>query len=93
MNDSEMNSDIDHPGPHLKDNAGHESSMHVDIPANQATNPKSAVDATFHPGVAVPAATSVTSYLRLITHFGQQEILHQSFLEAFRNCSFISSRG
>lgn len=86
-----MKSDIDIPETNLKDNAGDESGMHVDIPVDQATQPKGAVDATFHPGVAVPATPPVTSYLRLMTHFGQQGILHQSFLEVFRNCSLISS--
>jgi len=88
-----MKSDIDIPEPDRKDNAEDESGMHVAIPADQATGPKGAVDATFHPGVAVPATPPVTSYLRLMKHFGQQGILYQSFLEVFRNCSFISSRG
>jgi len=88
-----MKSDIDIPEPNLEDNSGDESGMHLDIPAHQAAEPKGAVDATFHPGVAVPATPPVTSYLRLMTHFGQQEILHQSFLEVFRNCSFISPHG
>lgn len=88
-----MKSDIYIPEPHLQDNAEDESGIHVAIPADQPTDPPGAVDATFHPGVAVPATPPVTSYLRLIQHFGQQGILHQSFLAVFRNCSFISSRG
>jgi hypothetical protein len=87
-----MKSDIDIPDHYLKDNAEDESGMHeVAIPADQAT--EGAVDATFHPGVAVPATPPVMSYLHLMKHFGQQAILHQSFLEVFRNCSFISLRG
>lgn len=88
-----MKSGIDISEPDLMDNAEDESGMHVAIPADQATEPKGAVDATFHPGVAVPATPPVTSYLRLMQHFGQQGILHQSFLNIFRNCSFVSSRG
>jgi hypothetical protein len=88
-----MKSDIDIPEPNLEDNSGDESSMHLDIPVHQAAEPKGAVDATFQPGVAVPATPPLTSYLRLMTHFGQQEILHQSFLEVFRNCPFISPPG
>ena len=62
---------------------------------NVANDPKGAVDATFHPGVAVPATPPVTSYLRLMQHLGQPGILLQSFLEGFRNCnwSLLSSRG
>jgi len=90
---STMKSDIDIPEPNLKDNDEDESGMHVAIPPDQATEPKGAVDATFRPGVTVPATPPVTSYLRLMKHFGQQGILHQSFLEVFRNCSFISSHG
>jgi hypothetical protein len=93
MNEHDKKSDIKYSELNLKDNAEDESGMHVAIPADQATEPKGAADATFHPGVAVPASPPVTSYLRLIKHFGQQGILHQSFLEVFRNCSFISSRG
>jgi hypothetical protein len=89
MNEHDKKSDMNIPEPNLKDNAEDESGMHVDIPADQATEP---ADATFHPGVAVPASPPVTSYLHLMKHFGQQEILHQSFLEVFRNCSVISSR-
>jgi len=88
-----MKSDIDIPEHDLMDIVEDESSMLVAIAAHQATEPEGAVDATFHPGVSVPALPTVTSYLHLMKHFGQQKILHQSFLNVFRNCSFISSRG
>jgi hypothetical protein len=88
-----MTSDIDISEPDLMDNAEDESGMHVAIPADQATEPKGAVDATFHPGVAVPAMPSVTSYLLLMQHFGQQGILHQSFLNVSVIAPFVSSRG
>jgi hypothetical protein len=50
-------------------------------------------DATFHTGVHVPGANHVTTFHFLLEHFGQYDILHHSCLKAFRNCSFISSRG
>ena len=83
-----IKSDMNIPEPNLNDNPQDESGTHVPA-ADQATEPNSAVDATFPPGVAVPASPPVTSYLCLMQHFGQQAILHQSFVEVFRNCSFI----
>jgi hypothetical protein len=61
-----MESDTDISEYDLMDNAEDESGMHVAIPADQATEPKGVVDATFHPGVAVAAMPPVTSYLRLM---------------------------
>ena len=90
MNEHDKKSDMNIPEPNLN---AEEFGMHeVAIAADQATEPKGAADATFYPGVSVPASPPVTSYLHLTKHFGQQEILYQSFLKVFRNCSFMFSR-
>jgi hypothetical protein len=91
-----MGRNVYYPDPDLtdySDNADYDSDSEEPIPSLPSTQTEVDIeDATFKPGVVVPAASNVTTYVQLLQHFGQSAILYHAFLTAFRNCSSISSR-